>query len=190
MEYQTILLFGAPGCGKGTQGKILGQIPGFFFLSCGDVFRSLDARSRLGQVFLEYSSKGELVPDEFTVQLWQSHVDGLVQAKRYSPERDMLVLDGIPRNLSQAKIMSDRLRVTRIFHLDCPDRAKLVDRLKRRALKENRLDDAKEATIRHRIEVYNAETVSVLGFYSKDRIVVIDGTQTPLEVARDVLARL
>ncbi len=190
MKYQTILLFGAPGCGKGTQGKILGQIPGFFLLSCGDVFRGLDSRSKLGQIFLEYSSKGELVPDEFTVQLWQNHVDALVQAKRFSPDRDILVLDGIPRNLNQAKIMSDRLCVTRLFHLDCPDRAKLVERLKRRALRENRLDDANEATIRHRIEVYEAETVSVLGFYDKDLVAVIDGTRSPLDVARAVLARL
>ena len=62
-RYQTILLFGAPGSGKGTQGKILGQIPGFYHLSCGEVFRTLDTSSELGRTFMEYSSRGELVPE-------------------------------------------------------------------------------------------------------------------------------
>ncbi|MEO1717767.1 MAG: nucleoside monophosphate kinase, partial [Planctomycetota bacterium] len=68
-KYQCVLLFGAPGAGKGTQGAILGRIPGFFHLSCGEVFRSLDIHSDLGKVFYEYSSKGELVPDEVTVDI-------------------------------------------------------------------------------------------------------------------------
>ena len=62
-RYQTILLVGAPGAGKGTQGKILGQIPGFFHLSCGEVFRTIDIHSELGKVFYESSSRGELVKD-------------------------------------------------------------------------------------------------------------------------------
>ncbi len=62
-RYKTILLFGAPGAGKGTQGKILGKVPGFYHLACGDVFRSLDMGSDLGRSFMEYSSRGELVPD-------------------------------------------------------------------------------------------------------------------------------
>ena len=53
MKFRTILLFGAPGAGKGTQGKILGTIPNFFHCACGDVFRSLKADSAIGEVFLE-----------------------------------------------------------------------------------------------------------------------------------------
>src|SRR3990170_7061862 len=68
-KYSTILIFGAPGSGKGTQGHILGTIPRFFHCACGDVFRSIDTRTSLGRTFLEYSSKGQLVPDEVTVQL-------------------------------------------------------------------------------------------------------------------------
>jgi len=55
-RYRTILLFGAPGSGKGTQGKILGHVPGFFHLSCGEVFRGLNPASELGKTFLQYSS--------------------------------------------------------------------------------------------------------------------------------------
>ena len=73
-RYQTILLFGAPGSGKGTQGKVLGQIPGFYHLSCGEVFRTLNINSELGKIFYEYSSRGELVPDDVTVNMWKENI--------------------------------------------------------------------------------------------------------------------
>ena len=66
-RYVTYLLMGAPGSGKGTQGKVLGSVPRFFHFACGEVFRSLDTRSPLGQKFIEYSSRGQLVPDDLTV---------------------------------------------------------------------------------------------------------------------------
>ncbi len=97
-RYRTILLFGAPGSGKGTQGKILGQVPGFFHLSCGEVFRGLNPASELGKTFLEYSSQGKLVPDSYTVQLWCEHIDRLVHTHHFHPEGTILLLDGIPRN--------------------------------------------------------------------------------------------
>jgi len=71
-----MLLFGAPGAGKGTQGKILGTIPNFFHCACGDVFRSLNHESEVGRVFLEYSSRGALVPDKPTIGLWQHFIEG------------------------------------------------------------------------------------------------------------------
>jgi adenylate kinase len=74
MKYKTILLFGAPGAGKGTQGKILGTIPNFFHCACGDVFRSLSASNPLAKVFIEYTSRGQLVPDEPTVRLWRQFI--------------------------------------------------------------------------------------------------------------------
>ena len=66
-RFKTVLLFGAPGAGKGTQGKILGAIPGFYHLSCGDVFRTIDINSDIGKVFFEYSAHGELVPDDVAI---------------------------------------------------------------------------------------------------------------------------
>src|SRR5262249_43275979 len=103
MSYRTILLFGAPGAGKGTQGKILGSIPNFFHCACGDVFRSLKPDSPIGQVFLEYSSRGKLVPDQPTVELWRQFIDASIKSGRFHPEQDTLVLDGIPRNADQAR---------------------------------------------------------------------------------------
>src|SRR5689334_4103071 len=104
MKYRTILLFGAPGAGKGTQGKILGTIPHFFHCACGDVFRSLSVGSPLGKTFVEYISRGELVPDEPTVKLWRQSIANNVHTGRLNPKEDILVLDGIPRNVHQAKM--------------------------------------------------------------------------------------
>lgn len=187
MKYKTFLLFGAPGSGKGTQGQVIGKIPGFFHCACGDVFRSLDLNSDLGKAFLKYSSKGDLVPDELTIQLWQNQIDVNVKTKRFDPEHTFLVLDGIPRNENQAKLLADKLNVIKVFHLTCPDRKKLFERLKRRALKDNRIDDANEEVIKKRLEVYEKESWPVLDFYGPEQVVKIDATQTPVKVLDDVL---
>jgi adenylate kinase family enzyme len=111
MRYNTFILFGAPGSGKGTQGKTLGTIPRYYHCACGDVFRSIDTRTKVGKAFLEYSSKGQLVPDDITVELWREAIDAAVEAHKFKPDIDTLVLDGIPRNVGQAKIMGEMIDV-------------------------------------------------------------------------------
>ncbi|MEY4692550.1 MAG: hypothetical protein RIT19_2875 [Verrucomicrobiota bacterium] len=187
MKYRAILLFGAPGAGKGTQGKILGQIPNFVHFSCGDAFRNLRVDSPLGRVFVEYASTGRLVPDEPTIQLWKQSMDGLAATGRFNPEADTLLLDGIPRNPRQAEIMRDMIDVKAIFNLFCPVMDKLIVRLQRRALKENRLDDANVETIRSRLETYRRETRAVLDCYPEGLIHQIDSTQEPILVLSDIL---
>ena len=186
-RYQTILLFGAPGSGKGTQGKSLGSVPRFFHCACGDVFRSLDTRTRLGQKFLEYSSRGELVPAEITVELWQVQIEHEVESHHFKPDLDFLVLDGIPRTVEQARAMKPLIEVRKVFHLTCPDRKQLVTRLKKRALKDNRLDDANEAVIRARLETYDAESKPVLDYYGPNLVQNIDATQAPAKVLLEIL---
>ena len=187
MKYRTYLIFGAPGSGKGTQGKILGAIPRFFHFACGDVFRALDTRTPIGQKFLEYSSRGELVPDDLTVKLWQARIADVVRAHTFKPDIDSLVLDGIPRNVGQAEIMQDIIEVKKVFHLGCPDRSALVARLKKRALKENRFDDANDEVIRRRLETYDQESKPVLDFYGPALTQEIDATQPPVNVAYELL---
>lgn len=188
MKYKTYILFGAPGSGKGTQGKTLGSIPRFYHCPCGDVFRSIDTRSKVGQAFLEYSSKGQLVPDEITVELWKEAISAAVEAHKFKPDIDTLVLDGIPRNVNQAKIMQDMIDVEKVFHLSCPNRETLATRLKKRALKDNRLDDANEQVIHRRLATYDRESKPVLTFYPKGRVTVVDATQPPAKVLFDILA--
>src|ERR1043165_8685147 len=134
MKYRTILLFGAPGAGKGTQGKILGHIPQLFHCACGDVFRNLRTDNELGRTFVEYSSRGELVPDEATVKLWRQSIDSNTRAGRFNPDRDTLVLDGIPRNHNQAVMLQEAIEVRAIVNLICPNNNQLIERLQRRAL--------------------------------------------------------
>jgi adenylate kinase len=190
MKYSTYLIFGAPGSGKGTQGKILGAIPRFFHCACGDVFRSLDTRTAIGQAFLDYSSKGELVPDEITVKLWMARIADTVGSHTFKPDIDALVLDGIPRSVNQARIMEDMIEVQRVFHLACPDRTALISRLKKRALKENRFDDANEETIRRRLATYDEESKPVLEFYGPKLTREIDATQPPVKVLQDILEEI
>jgi adenylate kinase len=188
MKYKTFILFGAPGSGKGTQGKTLGSIPRFFHCPCGDVFRSIDTRSDVGKAFLEYSSKGQLVPDEITVELWKEAIEAAVDAHKFKPDIDTLVLDGIPRNVNQARIMEEMIDVRKVFHLACPNRETLFTRLKKRALKDNRLDDANEEVIKRRLDIYENESKPVLTHYAKERIAVVDAMQPPSKVLFDILA--
>jgi adenylate kinase len=186
-RYQTMLLFGAPGVGKGTQGKILGQIPGFFHLSCGEVFRTLDIHSELGRIFYEYSSRGELVPDEITVRMWKENMHAQSVLGLYKPHDDLLVLDGIPRNAKQAELMDAHIKVLAIVHLTCSNKEEMIKRLRRRALKENRSDDAREDVIRRRWEVYEQETRPVLDYYPSEIIRTVDAIGSPARVLEHVL---
>jgi len=189
-RYQTILLFGAPGAGKGTQGKILGQVPGFYHLSCGEVFRTLDTSSDLGRTFMEYSSRGELVPDDVTIKMWHQNMHAQTILSMYKPNADLLVLDGIPRNVNQAKLLEKHLRVLKIIHLVCPDKSEMIKRLRRRALKENRVDDAKEEVILKRWSVYEQETFPVLNYYDKSLIAEVNAMGSPAYVLQHILEHL
>jgi adenylate kinase len=180
-------MFGAPGAGKGTQGKILGTIPNFFHCACGDVFRSMKTDSEIGRVFLEHSSVGELVPDEPTIRLWRAFIDGSTQTGRFRPETDTLVLDGIPRNVHQAQMLDDSVNVVGVFYLRCTHKAELVERLQRRALKENRLDDANLDVIKTRLATYERESKPVLEYYGKALVHRVNADQKPAKVLFDIL---
>jgi adenylate kinase len=186
-RFRTVLMFGAPGSGKGTQGKILGTIPGYYHCACGDVFRNIDVSSELGQIFYQHSSRGELVPDDVTVRIWKEAIDGSVASGSYKPQRDLLVLDGIPRTVEQAQIMDRHIDVLKVIYLSCNNEQAMFDRLRRRAVKENRRDDADEKVIRNRWKVYEQETAPVLKHYAKDKIAEVDAVQTPAAVFRATL---
>jgi adenylate kinase len=187
MKYRTILLFGAPGAGKGTQGKILGTIPNFFHCACGDVFRNLSIESPIGRTFVDYSSRGELVPDEPTIELWRQSMTANTTTGRFRPKLDTLVLDGIPRNAPQAEMLKDTLNVVAIFFLRSTNNQSLVQRIQRRAIKENRLDDASLKVIRRRLEAYEEETKPVLNYYGRALVHNINADQTPAKVLVDIL---
>jgi len=186
-RYQTVLMFGAPGAGKGTQGELLGRLPGFFHMSTGDMFRSLDKRSELGKVFFEYSSRGELVPDEVTIGMWRTYMDALRTLGRFRPHRDLLVLDGMPRTSKQTELIAESIDVRGVIHLVASNAEAMVERLRRRALQQGRTDDAEEEIVRNRIDVYERETRPVLERYDASLIHDVDAIGTQAEVLMGVL---
>ena len=83
--------------------------------------------------------------------------------------------------------MQDMIDVRKVFHLSCPDRDALVKRLQRRALKDNRLDDANEEVIRERLNTYDTMSKPLLDFYGADLIQTIDALQAPVKVLGDII---
>lgn len=189
-RYRTVLLFGMPGSGKGTQGNVLGQLPDLMHISCGDVFRKLPKHGKLGGEIVGYTSRGEMVPDDLTVRMWERHIYVLELQELLIPEMHTLVLDGLPRTPAQAERLDHMLDVVQVFHLKISDTGKASERLKSRALRENRLDDINEEVIRKRLRTYHEETEATLSFYDPALVYDIEASQSPLEVLRDLIDRL
>ncbi len=189
-KYRTILLFGMPGSGKGTQGSVLGQLPDLVHISCGDIFRKLPKYGTLGKEIVDFTSQGLLVPDDLTVRIWERHIKILELQEYLLPGIHTLVLDGLPRNYTQAERLDHMLDVAQIFHLRIADNAKAMVRLKSRALRENRLDDTNEEVIRRRLKTYYDETYQTLSYYDPARIFDIDAGQPPIHVLRDIIDRM
>jgi adenylate kinase len=190
LRYRSFLIFGAPGSGKGTQGAILGRIPRFIHCACGEVFRALDTRTPLGRQFVEFSSRGELVPDDLTVKLWHANIKSREESHHFKSDIDFLVLDGIPRNVGQARILDQHVEVLQVFHLSCPNRVELYRRLRKRAVKENRMDDANEETIARRLQTYEEESKPLLEYYDSGIITDIDATRHPAIVFHEILSKI
>ena len=186
-KIRAILLFGAPGSGKGTQGRILEQIPNWYYFASGDAFRTLRPEDPLGKTFLEFSSRGELVPDEFTVTLWQKKIESAIVKGTFQPDHDILLLDGIPRNEHQVEMMREHIDVLAMLHLTSKDKQQMIERIQRRALIESRLDDANLEVIHQRFDTYESETKSVMDCYPDNIIHHVDSGQTPVHVLQDIL---
>ncbi len=189
-RYHAVMLVGPPGVGKGTQGKMLAQIPGIFHISSGDMFRELDANSKYGQIFQEYARVGKLVPDEITVEIWQHYMETKVREGVYAPECDLLILDGIPRNITQAKLIAPYIEVFKIIYMICEDREVMFKRIRGRSLKENRIDDSEELVVRYRWDVYKRETEPLIDHYPQELIRLIDADNIASDVLHQILSAI
>jgi len=189
MRYRSVLLFGAPGSGKGTQGKNLGALPRFHHFACGDVFRALDPSSRIGKEFARYARGGGLVPDELTIELWQDAINSRINSGQYNPEKQIILLDGIPRTLEQAKLLAPKLDVLAVIYLICNNVEEIISRILHRSASGGaaRADDTNEEVIRHRLDVYEEVTRPVLELYPARRIFRVSTLRPPEEVTAELL---
>lgn len=170
-----LLLIGAPGSGKGTQATALAAHYGVAHIASGDLLRSqIRAGTPLGTKVRSYVESGDLVPDELVLEILTPELTAASDAGGY-------VLDGFPRNLEQAEAayrLARRLGVTvrAAVYLEA-EQEELLGRLLRRATEEGRADD-REATIRHRLEIFATTTAPLVDYYAgRGILVTIDAMQ-------------
>jgi adenylate kinase len=160
-----ILIVGPPGAGKGTQAAVLGAELGVPHISTGDLFRAhVDDETELGRQVKKYLESGALVPDELTNEM-------VAQRLAEDDCRAGFLLDGFPRTVSQARVLTGLLRdldceIDVVLELDAPE-----DLVVERLLARGRHDDT-EDLIRCRQQLYREETAPMLDFYS-DRLVTV-----------------
>ena len=177
-----LIILGAPGSGKGTQGALLATRLGIAKISTGDLLRgAVRDGTPLGKQAQGFMNQGLLVPDEIILGL----IGEVLRSKEASRG---IIMDGFPRTLAQAQAV-DRLlaplgrTVDRVLLIDVAEEA-LIDRMVRRAQIEGRADDTPE-TIRRRQEVYRDQTAPLIAFYEKRGVVTrVDGLGTVEEIAK------
>ncbi len=183
-----LLLIAAPGAGKGTQAKRLSAHSGIEHISTGDLLRrEVAARTPVGQAVKEYLERGDLVPDDVMMELIRERIIAATAAGGY-------ILDGFPRNLRQAEhargvALELGVAVQAAIYLQI-DRDQAIQRLLNRARREGRSDDD-EAVIRHRMDVFERETLPLVAFYDELGILVqVNAEPPPDQVTEEILERL
>jgi adenylate kinase len=158
-----IVLFGKPGAGKGTQAEFLKEKYNLTHLSTGDIFRfNIKNDTELGKLAKTFMDKGDLVPDEVTIQMLQREVDK-------NPHSAGFLFDGFPRTLAQAEALDQFLQtknqtITATVALEADDNI-LVARLLERGKTSGRPDDQDELKIRNRYQEYNEKTAPLMNYY-------------------------
>lgn len=175
-----VVIFGAPGSGKGTQSDLIVEKYGLVHLSTGDILRAEIAKgSEVGKIADGLISKGQFVPDDVIITVLDNAIDQHPTAKGF-------IFDGFPRTVVQAEALDSLLkkrniRVSVMLNIDV-HQAELVKRLLNRGKTSGRSDD-NLATIQERINVYEQKTLPVIQFYDKQgKHVRIKGTGTMEEV--------
>ena len=202
-----VILLGPQGAGKGTQAQRLADKVGATHISTGDIVRAeIKSGSELGKKVQEYNDRGDLVPDEIIVEMMKPYLD----------EANSWILDGFPRNESQAEALDKMLKeidaeLDAAVAMEAPDDL-LVERLSGRRTSEStgniyhaeydpppddpeedpgpfvQREDDKEEAIRHRLKIYHDQTEPLKDYYADRGILVtVDATQDIPEVTEDIL---
>ena len=158
-----LVLFGKPGAGKGTQAAFLKDKYNLVHISTGDIFRyNIKNETKLGKLAQSYMDKGDLVPDEVTIQMLQEEVEK-------NPNAEGFIFDGFPRTIAQAEALdafltSKGMRIHGTLALEADDEV-LIKRLLERGKVSGRTDDQDEEKIRNRFTEYNEKTAPLIAFY-------------------------
>lgn len=158
-----LVLFGKPGAGKGTQAAFLKDKYNLVHISTGDIFRyNIKNETKLGKLAQSYMDKGDLVPDEVTIQMLQEEVEK-------NPNAEGFIFDGFPRTIAQAEALdafltSKGMRIHGTLALEADDEI-LIKRLVERGKVSGRTDDQDEEKIRNRFTEYNEKTAPLIAFY-------------------------
>ncbi|MBR0171907.1 MAG: adenylate kinase [Lachnospiraceae bacterium] len=210
-----IVMLGAPGAGKGTQADLICAEYNIPHISTGDIFRAnIKNGTELGKRAKSYMDKGELVPDQLTVEI-------LLDRVAQDDCKEGYVLDGFPRTIPQAEVLDDALgklsaKVDHAINVDVPDDAIVARMSGRRSCPDcgtvyhivynkpakdgtcdkcgaslvQREDDAEE-TVRNRLKVYHDQTAPLIDFYEKKgALKTVDGTQDMKQVTDNIFAIL
>ena len=160
-----VVIFGAPGSGKGTQSAYISKKYSLEHLSTGDLLRAEQVKqSELGKLIESYISNGALVPDQLIIDILAGVLDERKSTNGF-------IFDGFPRTTQQAialkKMLADRgMKISIMFDLAVPEE-ELIDRLLKRGISSGRADDNFE-TIQKRIQVYHTKTAPVKDFYVQE----------------------
>jgi len=185
-----IVLLGPPGCGKGTQSKILVDKFSFFQLSTGDLLREQTANknSPFGQEISEIMKRGDLVTDEIVINLIIDKVLNLKDKK--------IIFDGFPRNLNQAEVLDKSLKEISIeldyailFDVDFKILEERIQNRIAESTDEKRSDDNLE-TLLKRIEVYKKNTLPIVDFYKKKNILRTINGMSSIESVNDEILKI
>ncbi|WP_374450232.1 adenylate kinase [Cloacibacterium normanense] len=185
-----IVLFGPPGSGKGTQAQNLIEKFNLKQISTGDLFRfNMKNDTELGKLAKYYIDKGELVPDQVTINM-------LVDELKKPTEANGFIFDGFPRTSYQTEVLDQIVKeqlhseISVCLSLIVEDEI-LVQRLVKRGETSGRVDDSEEAIIRHRIEEYYAKTAEVAELYKQQgKYVEINGVGEISEISEKLFAEV
>ena len=165
---KNIVIFGAPGSGKGTQSEKMIEKYGLDHISTGDVLRDQIKRgTELGKTAKGYIDNGQLIPDDLMVSILADVYDS------FGKEHKGVIFDGFPRTIPQAQALKDMLakrghKVAAMIELDVPE-DELMKRLIKRGQESGRSDDNEE-TIKKRLTVYHNQTSPLIEWYEKEGI--------------------
>lgn len=184
-----IVIFGAPGSGKGTQSEKIIEKYGLHHISTGEVLRGHIARqTEIGQLANTFISKGQLIPDTLMIEILEDIIDNEPKA------REGVILDGFPRTIPQAEALEKAferrgMNLDHVIGLEVPEE-ELIDRMIKRGQQTGRADDNPE-TIKNRLQVYHSSTCPLRDFYiTNGKYRAINGSGTVDEIFASIAAAI